>query len=306
MNNKDLVSRFIRVHHLEKNLSVRSSKAYESDLNDFVKFLGRKELRSTTQDTIRDYLDSLDRRNLASTTKKRRLATLKIFAEFLVEEEVVEDSPLRKMSRGYKIPKRVPRTIPSTDLMSLLRAASSKIRRSGPRNSARYYRALRDKLIVEILLCTGIRVDELVRLDVTDFDLVDGGFVVHGKGSKERSLCISPKEVISQLRTYLRVRASFSPSSKALLLNRFWRRLSVQSIGPIFGQLCILASLERHYTPHSLRHTLATSLIENGADVRSVQEILGHSSISTTQIYLEVSRKRKQEVLARFNPRNHL
>lgn len=304
MDNYTLIEKFLNVSKTEKNLSNRTLKAYRCDLAEFAKFFGAKQILILCLDDLRKFLNYLESRSLEDTTIKRKLATLKVFYSFLENEDLINISPTRKLQKKYRIRKRLPRVMSDNEIRRLLANAYNSLRSELNPKDFRYFKRLRDIVILEVLFATGIRIDELVRLTLDDIDLQKGTLIISGKGRKERLLFISNSEVLAILGQYLKYRESVSPETNSLLLNRFCRPLSVHSIGHIFKEYCTNAGIIRHYTPHCIRHTMATMLMENGADVRSVQEILGHSRISTTEIYLSVSTIRRREVLGKFNQRN--
>ncbi len=306
MENRFLVEKFLTVSRTEKNLSDRSIKAYRCDLSDFIKYLKKKKISDLSTDDLRGYLSYLESRHLSDTTVKRKLATLKVFYNFLDGEEIGQDNPTKKLQKKYRILKRLPRVLSIYEVQQLLRCSYKKYLEMRNKNDNRIYFALRDVIILEILFSTGIRIDELVKLTIEDLDIRAGTLLITGKGRKERLLFISNHEIKQLLNKYLDLRLAMLPETKALLLNRFHHPLSVHSIGGIFKKCLNTAGIRKHYTPHCLRHTMATMLMENGADVRSVQEILGHSQISTTEIYLSVSSGRRQAVLSKFNQRDQI
>ncbi len=155
----------------------------------------------------------------------------------------------------------------------------------------------RNIAIIELLLCLGIRIGELSNIDVSDVNQFDQTILIKGKGKKERLLYISNTTVLSRLKDWINLRSDMNPNCQALFLNKYGTRLSIYSIENIFYKYRDHAQLKNKATPHFLRHTFATNLLSNGADLRSVQEILGHSSVMTTQIYTEVSTERKKQVL---------
>lgn len=307
MINNKFVEKFLEVSKIEKNLSNRTLKAYKCDLKAFLDFFESKSIISLNVDDLREYLFRLEKKNLNDSTIRRKIATIKVFFSFLEEEGLIESSPAKRLKKKFKVSKRLPRVMSTEEVKNLLRAAhiSTKEVENGSEFIMKRYKRLRDRAMLEILFATGIRIDELVKLNVYDLDLNRKTLLIYGKGRRERVLYISSDEVLCSIREYLKYRSKFSPDTTALFLNKFGQRLSVHSIRNIFKEYCQLAGIKRKFTPHCLRHTMATLLIENGADVRSVQEILGHSRIDTTEIYLEVSKRRKQEVLSRFNQRNH-
>lgn len=301
-----IIKRFLDSLRSDKNLSARTIKAYTCDLKHFSKYFEDRIITELSSDDLRRYLQSLQQSDLKATSIKRKLATLKVFYQFLVNEQIIDESPTTKLKGKFRIPKRLPRALSQTEIINLLIVASKEVSISDNFNNGKMYQKLRNRLIVELLFTTGMRIDELTKLNITDIDLINRTIIIFGKGSKERLIYVSSNEVLDLLKYYISKRNTFSSESTALLLNNRLSRLSVHSIGLIFKKLIKQCSFEKHYTPHCLRHTMATMLVENGADIRSVQEILGHSSISTTEIYITISKKRKKEVMERFNGRNSI
>jgi len=304
MKNSQLVARFIDVSRLEKNLSPRTLRAYRCDLDDMLEFLGKRSLCEAGIEELREYLAHLEGRNLKDTTVKRRLATLKVFFAFLEEEGIIDLSPARKLKKKFRTARRLPRVMQIDDVRKMLSAAYKNVAAAGSSTTFHRYKAIRDRAMLELLFATGIRIDELARLNKGDLILPARQITVFGKGRKERQLYLSSDEVVGALRDYLRERNAIAVETKALFLNRGEQRLGTNAVRSVFQRYARLAHVDSRFTPHCFRHTMATLLIENGADVRSVQEILGHSRISTTEIYLTVSQIRKREVLRRFNGRN--
>lgn len=305
----ETIRRFLLACRVERNLTPKTLKAYGGDLRDLAARFPGKPLRALTTDDVRAYLAGLQERCLKEATIRRRLATLKVFYRWLQDEAALDDPPTRGIRGRYATTARIPRVIPLSTVEAVLRRAHAATRETaGPkrRNAARAARRHRDRAMIELLFSTGIRTEELVRLDMRDVDLERRTLHVSGKGKRERQMYLSSDEVVAAIGTYLERRPSLRPKDDAFLLNRFGRRLGVQTVATVFKRLLREAHVEGHYTPHMLRHTMATLLIENGADVRSAQEILGHSNIRTTEIYLEISKLRKQHVLTHFNARNRM
>lgn len=302
----DLVRSFLDASHSEKNLSPRTLKAYRGDLAQFVSFLGRRSILETALAEIRIYLAWLEKKGLRDTSIKRKLACLKVFYAFLCSEGLVADSPLKNLGCRFKTKISLPRAMSLDEVTGLLRAAYVQARGAEGRNPFTRFRALRDRAILELLFSTGMRVDEVTLLDMEDLDLAEGQVRIMGKGRKERIVYLTSSEVSECLRRYVSVRNTLGTITDAVFLNRSLDRLGTGSIRTAFKKYASRAGITAHYTPHCLRHTMATMLVENGADVRSIQEILGHSRISTTEIYLHVSSSRKRAVLEQFNGRNRI
>jgi len=306
MDNLELIEKFLLASRLEKNLSHRTLKAYRCDLSDLTQHFISQSFQSVTIDDLRTYLTHLESKGLSGKTIKRKLATIKVFYLFLEDEGLIELSPARKLKKKYRIPRRLPRVMSTDEIERLLRAVYLESKNTSGNSKFHNFKRIRDRVIIELLYVAGLRIDELVKIDIEDINLGARTLYIFGKGRKERLLYISSDEVIILIKDYLTIRNSIPTETSALILNKFGKRLSVYSIGNIFKEYFKLASISRNFTPHCLRHTMATMLMENGADVRSVQEILGHSSISTTEIYLAVTKQRKEAVLNKFNHRNSL
>lgn len=302
----NLIERFLNASRSEKNLSPRTLKAYRGDLTQFSRFLGERSITLVDTPGIREYVGTLENQRLKDTSIKRKLACLKVFYSFLCSEGLITVSPAKNHGRRFRTRTTLPRAMSLCDVTGLLRSAHLGVRDARLASVLSRYRALRDKAIIELLFSTGMRVDELTHLDSEDLDLVSAQVRIMGKGRKERIVYLTSTEVIACLSDYMAVRESLNPQTRAVFLNRSLMRLGSGSIGAIFKRHSIQAGLVTHYTPHCLRHTMATMLVENGADIRSIQEILGHSKISTTEIYLHVSSSRKLDVLTRFNGRNRI
>ncbi|MEK3724049.1 tyrosine-type recombinase/integrase [Paenibacillus sp. FSL H8-0034] len=165
---------------------------------------------------------------------------------------------------------------------------------------------MRNNAIIELLFSTGIRIGELVNINIADLDFTQQTLLIFGKGRKERMLYLSSLEVIDVIKEWLDARSQLKPSCDALFINKYGNRLTIFSIEDIYYKYRDTSKINEKSTPHYLRHTFATHLLDNGADLRAVQEILGHSNVSTTEIYTEVSVQRKKDVLSKYNPRNQL
>lgn len=306
MSNEKLVEQFLRVGLIEKNLSKKTLKAYKYDLEDQMRFFGSIPFNAISIQNLRQYLEFLNKKNLKGSTIKRKIATIKVFFSFLEDEELINNSPAIKLKYKFRIANRVPRVMSKDEVKRLLESTHKSVSNNSnaPSCDNKLIKCIRDRAMLEILFATGIRTDELVKLNINDVDLNRRTLLIHGKGGKERILHITSIEVALTISEYLRRRQKILTNDNALFLNKYKNRIGVYSIRNIFIEYCKKAKIAHKYTPHCLRHTMATFLIENGADLRSVQEILGHSSIKTTEIYLQVSNRRKVEVMTKYNQRN--
>ncbi len=304
LTNEQLIHKYIQNVSIEKNLGHRTQKAYLSDLNNLLSWMALNKHLSYEDVEVNQYILWLrNEKKLKDTSIKRRFITIKAFYGYIYEHQHIKS--LRKSGNiSFKLPKSLPKTMPTTDVKALLGAAIDEL------NSAttpfRKNTATRNVAILELLLCLGLRIGELSSIDIHDIDYNENTILIKGKGRKERLLYISNATVRERLMDWLSIRKLVNTDTKALFINKYGSRLSIYSVENIFYRYRDLALISSKATPHYLRHTFATNLLSNGADLRSVQEILGHSSVMTTQIYTEVSTERKKQVLLKFNQMDEL
>jgi integrase/recombinase XerD len=256
----------------------------------------------TKSSHIDAYFSGLQARGAALSTMRRRKASLSLFFKWLKTSGLARTVPIVSFRPTGGGRRRLPRALIRSEYEGLLQAAERATHR-GQSPPARL--ALRNRVIVEVLASTGVRAEELSRIDIKDLDADLTRIRVQGKGNRERLITISSDDVRRLLGAHLRASAKSSSDSTPLLTNPAGGRLSTQTIRAVVACAAERAGISRRVTPHMLRHTFATLLIENGADLRAVQEILGHANIRTTEIYVWVSSARQEAVLVRFNPRNH-
>lgn len=290
-----LIQEFIDYLDVERGLSQNTLASYRRDLHHYSQFLakGATDPQSVDRSTILDYLLSLQKTGRATSTIARRLAALKAFYQYLVREQHVPFDPTEHLE-SPKQRKRLPMVLSINEIERLLAQAN-------PRTVT----GLRDRAMLELLYATGIRVSELVALDVGDLNL-EGQFLrCQGKGDKERIVPIGSVAIEMNQRYLERGRHALlrDPSETALYLNQHGRRLTRQGFWKILKKYAQKAGISRAITPHTIRHSFATHLLENGADLRAVQEMLGHADISTTQIYTHVTKHRLKDVYAKAHPR---
>ncbi|WP_322904069.1 tyrosine-type recombinase/integrase [Paenibacillus sp. SGZ-1009] len=297
------IQKYTNYMYIEKNLSMKSIKAYHSDLNRLGIWLQQHDYDCITEDIIHAYFSELIQSNtLKDSTIKRKYITFKSFFGFMAQKNWITASPLIHLGKRFKTAKRIPKTLPQHEIKRLLTAPEKE--RSAGKSPFQMRLSVRNDAIIDLLFSTGIRIGELVQIRLKDIDLRNRSIVIFGKGRKERMLYLSSAELIAKIQQWLKIRSQFAPKCDALFLNKYGQRLSIYGIEDIFAKYKQLAQINTSATPHYLRHSFATQLLENGADLRAVQEILGHSSVSTTEIYTEVSIKRKRTVLNKYNPRN--
>lgn len=314
------INNFIGVMKVERNLSLKTRKAYLCDLRFFQEWLNKDvEIGSITTDMIRSYLAHIGNgMNYQDTTIRRKMSVLKNFFGYLEDEDITDRSPLRKIRTRFKVQRKLPRVLTPEEVKLMLKApllekqklnSAAKVKstiRGKRKNEIKVDQFVRDCAIIELLFATGMRIGELVGLNVDDINVEQGTALVLGKGNKERIVYFCSEATKKALRNYLRIRTRIGNEPKALFLNRFNSRLSATSIEKMFGNYRNKTGIEKNITPHCLRHTMATMLLNNGADIRTVQEILGHTSISTTQIYTEVSPIRQRQIIEKCNPRDNI
>ncbi len=281
----------------EQGLAARSVEAYRRDLVDFAAFVTARGATSparVTRAAITVYLISLRRRGRSPATVKRRTAAIRAFYRHLLREDALEQDPTLDLAPP-KLPRRLPRVLTVEEVEHLL-AAPDPSTRDG----------LRDRAMLELMYASGLRVSETVGLDLSDLDLAHEVVRCVGKGNKERLVPVG-SQAVRALRTYLgqaRPRLVHGRATQALFVSRLGRRLSRQGCWKMIRRYARRAGVTKPLTPHVLRHSFATHLLERGADLRAVQEMLGHASISTTQVYTHVSRQWLRDVYRQSHPRD--
>jgi integrase/recombinase XerC/integrase/recombinase XerD len=289
-----------------RNLSDRTLRAYHSDRSQFHHHLNDADMVDITPEHLEQYLDKLGTGPYRDTSIRRKVAALKVFFRFLEEKGVVTESPARKLKIKRPVENRVPTVLSNREVRSLLAAPKdqiaelSAIRDQSPGSRNRYFCAVRDDVILELLFSTGIRIGELVALNITDVDLLKKQIQITGRATRGRLVALTPGIVADSLGQYLDLRADRTLETSALFVGRSGTRLTIYSIENIFKKHVRLAEIKRHITPHSLRHTMAAMLVSSGTDIREIQEILGHASILSTQVYtkLPIQKGRRQTIAA--------
>ena len=272
----------------EHDASPHTLKAYAEDLKEFSSFTEKKPQDIDNLD-IRGFLASLHHRKLKKSSISRKLATIRSFFKYLHKEGYVKKNPAKLVS-SPKIPKSLPRFLTIDETFALMEAAKGDT-----------FQATRDKSILEFLYSSGLRVSELTMLNINDFDIKESLIRVKGKGKKERIIPIGSK-AMEAIKNYLSERISLKKKSQALFLNNRGGRLTQRSIRRILIKYARMIALKGSLSPHVLRHTFATHLLHGGADLRSIQELLGHSSLSTTQKYTHVDISHLMEVYDKAHP----
>jgi len=281
------IEKFIRYLDIEKNYSQHTILNYRLDLEDFAKFLGELALEKIDYLTLRKYLAVLKERNLGNRSVGRRLSCLRSFFRFLTREGYLKTNPILSLS-SPKQDKHLPLFLTEGEVTKLIESVFPKDERS-----------LRDRAILETFYSTGIRISELVGLSTEDIDFIGGIIKVRGKGKKERIVPIGDTAV-RIIRNYLEKRKK---QSEALFLNKNGKRITTRGVRGIVEKYLRIVGMKQGVSPHTLRHSFATHLLNRGADLRSIQELLGHVNLSTTQIYTHLTTERLKSVYDKAHPR---
>jgi integrase/recombinase XerC len=285
---KNHIEQFFYYLKAERGVSPHTLRAYTEDLHDFQTFSDKNPKDIDNLD-IRSFLASLHHKKLKKTSISRKLATIRSFFKYLHREGYVPKNPARLVSTP-KIPKTLPKFLTIDETFSLLEKPQGET-----------FRPARDRAILELLYSSGLRVSELTSLDISDLDIKESLTRVKGKGMKERIIPIGSK-AMEAIQNYLTERISLKKKSQALFLNNRGGRLTQRSVRRIVVYYSRMVNLKSDLSPHTLRHTFATHLLHEGADLRSIQELLGHSSLSTTQKYTHVDIRHLMEVYDKAHP----
>jgi len=281
------IDKFLRYLDIEKNYSPHTLLNYRLDLADFAKFSGTLTLENVDYLHLRKYLAHLKEKSLKSRSVYRRISCLRSFFKFLTREGFLKSNPVLSLS-SPKQEKYLPSFLTEEEMVKLIEAPPGSNERG-----------LRDRAILETFYSTGMRISELVGLSQEDLDSIAGVVKVKGKGKKERLLPIGEK-AITAIRNYLEQRKK---QSEAIFLNKSGKRISDRGVRNIVAKYVRLTSLRHDISPHSLRHSFATHLLNRGADLRSVQELLGHANLSTTQIYTHLTTEKLKSIYDKAHPR---
>lgn len=300
------VSDFFRHCKFEKNLSPKTLKAYSIDLGQLMNFLIAQNcslaICEITKVQLREYLESIS--SLKPKSIKRKIATIKALFNYLEFEDRIIFNPFRKMRIQIRETKAIPSVMDMREILRIFRVAYR--RKSGIKNPASYsyLESVRDIVIVELLFATGARVSEIANLKTDNINLHTGNIIIRGKGNKERVIQVCNHETITILKDYQELSSNREANTNEYFFaNRFTRKLSDQSIRNIVRKLSLKAGINRRITPHVFRHSFATLLLERDVDIKYIQSLLGHSSITTTQIYTHVNRAQQKKILTTKHPR---
>lgn len=296
-----LIEKYLLACQYHKGLNQKTIKAYRIDLQQFS---GQASEQWYSRDQISNYLVLLQQKYRVRSVK-RKIASLKAFFNYLEYEELLPDNPFLKIRIKLNEPFLLPRTIPLPTIEQLLSQIYKDVDAS---NSTKQQRmaAIRDAAVIELLFASGMRVSELCTLKPENINLSDGTIKIWGKGAKERILQVGNESVLAALRSYNDAYKTQIQMSKSFFVNRLGNSLSEQSVRFMIVKYADEAGITLHITPHMFRHSFATFLLEEDVDIRYIQRLLGHSSITTTQIYTHVTAKKQRDILYSKHPRNKL
>lgn len=290
--------------------SPRTITAYRSDLDQFAEHQPRRQrLEEITPEILEQWAVELRKRNLTPASLRRKFAVLKIFFNYWVRKRALDRSPLWQLRLDFGRDRKLIRTLTPDEMRRLLKQAARELgklpKKFYPVNSRKFL-ALRNLAIIELLFSTGMRVGEAAALRVEDVNQEQSTILIRGKGGKQRLAFLTEKRCIEIFECYLKQRQQLEATPEALFLNSLANSLSTQGISAILRKTAQDAGLQTRVTPHMLRHTAATFLLHNGADLRIVQEFLGHASVATTQRYTHVTRLQMVAALREVWPAAHL
>lgn len=297
-NVRRLSHSFLDYCQVVRNLSPRTVREYEGDLVDFHRFAGEITIIDLRRELIHGYVRSLFEREFAIATIRRRVATLRVFCRWLEYEQYVTITPFHRLRFSLPKPRILPRALSAAEMRRLLDSARRAAWNDS--RSSHYDGALMHFAIVA-MFTTGMRINELLSLRLDDVDTRAGIFQVHGKGRRERLVYMAGPEAMAVLQSFLERRRALRLRSDDLLVTSQGRVLSASALRLRLKLLVKKAHITRRVTPHMLRHTAATHLLEAGVDIRFVQRLLGHSSIAMTEIYTHVSDRALRDALMRAN-----
>ncbi len=293
------VSSFLSYCKDRKVLSDKTIKAYSIDLRQFTLF----SKQDYNKDIICNYISFLHN-TYKPKTAKRKIATLKAFTHFLMIEDIIDINPFNKIDTSFREPALLPKIIPLDTIKGILSVAYSEL--SSASTQYKKKSASRDVAVLELLFATGARVSEICSLTPNAVNVTNHTIKFYGKGSKERIIQIENLSVRKAVENYQNLFESDINTSGYFFVNKLHNRLTEQSVREMINKYAMLSDSGMHITPHMFRHSFATLLLEEDVDIRYIQKLLGHSSITTTQIYTHVAMTKQKEILSTKHPRNKI
>ena len=300
INLRNEIASYITYCENQKKLSQHTIKAYRIDLMQFIAY---KSDMSISKNDLIEYIQHLHK-TFKPKTIRRKIASLKAFIHYLYYQDLIDKNPFDKIDISFKEPLLLPCTIPEHLIHRLLISLYENIKSTT--TAYEQSTAIRNTAVIELLFATGARISEICSLKTKDVDLDTQTVRILGKGAKERIIQIENRDVLSILRRYKDLFSHYIQPNGYLFLNNRRRRLSEQSVRTIIRKLEKQINSDIHITPHMFRHSVATMLLEEDVDIRYIQKILGHSSITTTQIYTHVTSSKQREIMRTKHPRNKI
>lgn len=301
MNTLDnYIADYLEYCEFRKRLDTKSIKAYRIDLKQYDAFTCNSH-DYLSKNTLDLYITNLHKQYKPKTVK-RKIASLKAFFHYMDYRELLEENPFDKLDVRFREAKLLPKLIPFYSIQQFLLVLYEQKKQATSEYQLQC--SIRDIAVIELLFATGMRISELCSLKSSDIDLKSNTILIYGKGAKERILQIGNPEVISALILYQQTFKEDIDNCGYFFVNKLKHKLSDQSVRFMINHYTKLAGIEQHITPHMFRHSFATLLLEQDVDIRYIQRMLGHSSISTTEIYTHVSNSKQKDILVHKHPRN--
>lgn len=290
--NKQIILDFLLHQQTIKKLSPFTLKSYNIDLGQFIQYLNKQGQRLSildlNRDTIRNYLVTLDKKNYSSKTIARKVASLKSLFKFLNQQNIISDNPCADI-KVPKVTKRLPHLLSQKEILKLMSLPDYKS-----------FNGIRDLLVLELFYSTGIRISELVRIKLNDINLNSATIHITGKGNKDRIVIVGERatNVLKKYLKFLNIKLVSKNRYlfQSLQKNKINKHISIRTVYNIVVRYLRIVSDDEKLSPHSLRHSFATHLIENGADIIAVKKLLGHNSISSTQIYTHLQQEKLKQI----------
>lgn len=296
------ITEYLSYCEYRKRLNFKTLKAYRIDLNQYSAFCNNS-LDVLSKNAIDLYITELHK-HYKPKSVKRKIASLKAFFHYLEYTEFLMQNPFDRLDVHFREAKLLPKTIPFHSIQKFLSVLYEQKVRSASAYQLKC--SLRDIAVIELLFATGMRISELCSLKPSDIDLQNNSVLIYGKGAKERILQFGNPDVISALILYQNAFNADISACGYFFVNKQKHKLSDQSVRFMINRYADLAGIEQHITPHMFRHSFATLLLEQDVDIRYIQKMLGHSSISTTEIYTHVSNAKQKDILVNKHPRNFM
>lgn len=303
MNNlTTYISNYLEHCEYRKRLDLKTLKAYRIDLAQYCNYVEKSDT-FFSKNTVDTYLTNLHKQYKPKTVK-RKIASLKAFFRYLTYMEFLSINPFDKLELRFREAKLLPKIIPFHSIQAFLSTLYAQ--KNKAKTGYQQQCCIRDIAVIELLFATGIRISELCSLKPQSIDFESNTVLIFGKGAKERILQIGNPDVLSSLRLYRDTFQNDISLCGYFFVNRLQHKLSDQSVRFMINRYAGLAGIDQHITPHMFRHSFATLLLEQDVDIRYIQRMLGHSSITTTEIYTHISNTKQKDILVNRHPRNQM